>query len=426
MEKNKVVPLNIPAVANGPATLGESATAGGAVSALDRWLARKLLEFVGDPPLRLVLWNGEEVTSSRVSPVARLVFRDKTAFYRLLRYPDLHFGDLYSTGRIEVDGDLVQSLETAYRGTAAARAGMLTKLQTFRNRPRANSLNESRDNIHHHYDIGNEFYELWLDREAMQYTCAYFPDPAMTLEQAQRAKMDHVCRKLRLKPGDRVVEAGCGWGGLARHMARHYGVNVRAYNISHEQILYARDTARAEGLEDRVEYIEDDYRNIGGEYDAFVSIGMLEHVGQTNYTVLGRVVDRCLAHSGRGLIHSIGRNQAELMNAWVEKRIFPGAYPPTLREMMDIFEPYNFSVLDVENLRLHYAKTLEHWLERFENQAARVEQAFDRHFVRAWRLYLAGSVAAFTTGSLQLFQIVFTRGANNDLPWSREHLYRET
>jgi cyclopropane-fatty-acyl-phospholipid synthase len=221
-----------------------------------------------------------------------------------------------------------------------------------------------------------------------------------------------------------VVEAGCGWGGLARHMARHYGVTVRSYNISSEQIRYARDKARAQGLDGRVEYVEDDYRNIAGKYDVFVSVGMLEHVGRSNYRVLGRVIDRCLGAQGRGLIHSIGRNRPAPMNAWIEKRIFPGAYPPTLGEMTEIFEPYRLSVLDVENLRLHYAQTLTHWLERFERDVFAIEKTYDKVFVRAWRLYLAGSIASFTTGHLQLFQVAFTRERDNDLPSSRVHLYR--
>lgn len=417
-KKHKTAPLSLPDAAWG----AEPRHGARHVAGWERWLARKLLELSGRPPVAVRLWSGEEIDAAGTTPVARVWLRDRGALYRLLLHPDLHFGDLYSTGRLEVEGDLVHFLtEVGYR-TEHAVPGPLKKLRDLLSRPRANTLAGSRDNIHHHYDLGNDFYRLWLD-EAMQYTCAYFPDPAMTLEQAQLAKMDHVCRKLRLKPGERVVEAGCGWGGLARHMARHYGVKVRAYNISREQIAYARTRAREEGLDDRVEYVEDDYRNISGTYDAFVSVGMLEHVGKANYPVLGAVIDRCLTERGRGLVHSIGRNRPALMNAWIEKRIFPGAYPPTLREMMDIFEPYGFSVLDVENLRLHYARTLEHWLARFERHAGEIERCFDRRFVRAWRLYLAGSIAAFTTGSLQLFQVVFTRGRNNDLPWSRAHLY---
>ena len=425
VQKNKTVPLNIPVLVNGSYS-ADVAEAPSRVSALHRWLARKLLDLLGDPPFTFVLWNGEEIGSSATSPIARVRIHDSEALQQLLLNPALHFGDLYSVGRVEVDGDLVSCLESAYRASASAtKFHKLKKVQThLLNRPRQNHLADSRENIHHHYDIGNEFYELWLDHEAMQYTCAYFPSPEMTIEQAQRAKMDHVCRKLRLQPGDRVVEAGCGWGGLARHMARYYGVTVRSYNISHQQILYAREQAHTQGLTDKVEYIEDDYRNITGEFDVFVSIGMLEHVGRDHYAVLGDVIHHCLTPNGRGLIHSIGRNKPELMNAWIEKRIFPGAYPPTLREMMDIFEAHEFSVLDVENLRLHYAKTLEHWLERFNRHAEKIEKSYDSAFVRAWRLYLAGSIAGFKAGTLQLFQVVFTRGDNNDLPWSRAHLYK--
>lgn len=420
MKKNRTAPLSLP-----DAAWGEATTASAHISGLERWLVRKLLELAGHPPVRVRLWNGEEIAAAETgrAPVARVVLRDRAALWQLLVHPDLHFGDLYSTGRIEVEGDLTRFLEVAYTGAAAHTPRWLQRLRDYWSRPRANTLASARDHIHHHYDLGNDFYQLWLDREAMQYTCAYFPDPAMTLEQAQIAKMEHVCRKLQLKPGDRVVEAGCGWGGLARYMAQRYGVRVRAYNISHEQIAYARAEAERQGLADRVQYIEDDYRNITGTYDVFVSVGMLEHVGRENYSVLGAVIDRVLTEDGRGLIHSIGRNRPAPMNAWIERRIFPGAYPPTLREMMDIFEPNGFSVLDVENLRLHYAKTLEHWLARFETHAAEIERRFDRRFVRAWRLYLAGSIAAFTTGSLQLFQVVFTRSRNNALPWSREHLY---
>ena len=235
--------------------------------------------------------------------------------------------------------------------------------------------------------------------------------------------MDHVCRKLQLKPGEQVVEAGCGWGALALHMARRYGVKVKAYNVSHRQIVYSRQRARADGLDGQVEFIEDDYRNIDGCFDAFVSVGMLEHVGVDNYRGLGDVVRRALKESGRGLIHSIGRNRPLPMNAWIEERIFPGAYPPTLSEMMAIFEPHQLSVLDVENLRLHYAQTLEHWLWRFEKSADRIAAMFDDNFVRAWRLYLAGSWAAFTTGEMQLFQVLFAPRNNNNLAWTRAHLY---
>ena len=179
----------------------------------------------------------------------------------------------------------------------------------------------------------------------------------------------------------------------------------------------------AEGLDAQVQFIEDDYRNVDGQFDAFVSVGMLEHVGVDQYEVLGALIDRCLKHNGRGLIHSIGRDRPSPMTPWIERNIFPGACPPSLSQMMQIFEPFGFSVLDVENLRLHYAKTLEHWLGRYEANAERVAQMFDPAFVRAWRLYLAGSVAAFRSGDMQLFQVSFNRSGQNGIPWTRQYLY---
>ena len=394
------------------------------ISGLEKWLLRKLIKEIGDPSLRVILWDGKELFRTTPEPKSGLIIHDRSALRRLLSNPGLNFGDEYSTGHIDVEGGLVNFVETLHQAKSMpSKSSHLQRLLLgLSNRPRCNTLSGSRQNIHCHYDIGNNFYRLWLDQE-MQYTCAYFPDPSMILEAAQAAKVDHICRKLQLKPGEQVVEAGCGWGGTALHMAKHYGVSVKAFNISHEQIVVARERAKVEGLQDRVEFIEDDYRNIAGKFDAFVSVGMLEHVGVENYRELGDVINRSLLPGGRGLIHSIGQNQAEPLNAWIEKRIFPGAYPPTLQQMLKVLEPWAFSVLDVENLRLHYAKTIEHWLARFERHADKIEEMFDERFVRAWRLYLASSIASFNTGALQLFQVLFTRSDNNNLPWSRAYLY---
>jgi cyclopropane-fatty-acyl-phospholipid synthase len=388
-------------------------------SALERWLARKVLSLAGDPPVRVILSGGEEVgPPGEVLATVRL--RDRRVLWKVLLNPDLGFGDSYGEGRLEVEGDLASFLETVYR--LPRRPGWLQRLARRLLRPRGSGLSAARDNIHHHYDVGNDFYSLWLD-DRMVYTCAYFPTPSATLEEAQLAKMDHVCRKLRLRPGQAVIEAGCGWGALALHMARHYGVTVRAFNISHEQVAYARRRAREEGLDRRVEFVEDDYRNVTGTCDAFASVGMLEHVGKGCYRQLGEVIRRCLRPEGLGLIHSIGRNQQAPPNAWLERRIFPGNYLPCLREIMDVLEPWDFSVLDVENLRLHYAQTLRHWLERFEKSVDRVRAMFDDQFVRTWRLYLAASLAGFTTGHIQLFQVVFAPGTSNAVPWTRADLY---
>ncbi len=393
-------------------------------SSIDSWLLTRLRAFLGDPPVEFAVRDRALVGPSDVAPVARVTFANRRTLMPILADPALRFGDAYAEGSVAIDGDLVSLLEAVYRsGAAAAKSvSLLTRARGALRRPHPNSLSRSRDNIHHHYDIGNKFYALWLG-STMAYTCAYYPTAQARLDAAQAAKMDHVCRKLRLKAGESVVEAGCGWGTLALHMARNYGVRVRAFNISREQVAYARERAAREGLAGQVEYVLDDYRNISGQYDAFVSVGMLEHVGVDNYTQLGEVVARALQGRGRGLIHTIGRNQPAPLQPWIEKRIFPGAYPPALSQMMAIFEPSNLSVLDVENLRLHYAQTLRDWLALYEASCERVREMFDARFVRMWRLYLAGSVAGFTTGTLQLFQVLFAPGQSNDVPLTRAHLY---
>jgi cyclopropane-fatty-acyl-phospholipid synthase len=394
--------------------------------AIERRLAHRMLGAIGCPSIRLVLWSGEEIAASNAPPVASVVFRDRATFWKVLLDPMFQFGDAYSDGRLKVEGDLVAFLEAVDRACVARPPARLLPKGLLRSlhRARTNSHAGARDNIHHHYDIGEDFYKLWLD-DQMVYSGAYFSRPTMTLEEAQRAKLHYVCQKLWLRPGETVVEVGGGWGALALLMARDYGVTVKSFNISRSQIRYARRRAQHEGLDSLVEFIEDDYRNIVGRFDALVSLGMLEHVGARHYREFGRMMDRCLGPAGRGLIQSIGQDRHEPTNPWIERRIFPGAYPPTLREMSDLFEPCGFSILDVENLRLHYAQTLRRWLKRFEASAQRVAAMFDQRFVQMWQLYLAGSCAAFTSGGLQLFQVVFARPGVNEIPLIRSRLCGE-
>jgi cyclopropane-fatty-acyl-phospholipid synthase len=387
---------------------------------------RWLLTSFGDPPIEFELaWSGERVVpgAMRATEVVRIA--DRSTLRGLLRDANIRFGDAYGTGQIEVEGDMVRLMSMIFRNSSGPNThdSIANRVAGWLYRPRRNTLAGSRDNIHRHYDLGNDFYSLWLG-QSMAYTCAYYPSADATLDEAQCAKMDHVCRKLRVSAADSVVEAGCGWGSLALHMAGRHGAKVRAFNISKEQLEFARRQARERGLERRVEFIEDDYRNIAGTYDVFVSVGMLEHVGREHYPALGNVIARSLTSEGRGLIHSIGRNRPEPLHPWIERRIFPGAYPPSLGEMMHIFEPSGLSVLDVENLRLHYALTLRHWLDRYEGALDKVRSMFsDESFVRMWRLYLAGSIAAFETGVLQLFQVLITKQDNNAIPLTREYMY---
>ncbi len=390
----------------------------------ERFVLERLGRLLSRARVRLVLWDGTALTSPDAG-AATLVVRDRRTLMRILWDPELAFGDAYADGRVEVRGDLLGFLESSYVSWQDKPWRALGRAARFVGR-RVGDLVGTRTDVQRHYDLGNDFYRLWLD-DRLLYTCAYFERPQATLEEAQVAKMDHVCRKLRLRPGQTVIEAGCGWGALALHMARNYGVRVRAYNISREQIRHARARARAEGLDDRVEFVDADFRGIEGTADAFVSVGMLEHVGLANYAALGAVIDRCLDPvRGRGLLHFIGRDHMRPLNAWIRRRIFPGAYAPTLAQAVErVLEPAALSVLDVENLRRHYALTLDHWRRRFESAAGHVTAHFGERFVRTWRLYLAGSQAAFSTGVLQLFQVTFGRSADDAQPWTRASLYRE-
>ncbi len=348
-------------------------------TSLDRWALSRIQGTVRSAPIGFALWDGFELRAPVHPPVATIVFKNRQALFGWVWDPELNFGEAFMSGGVEIRGDLVALLEAIYRawGTTKRRPWWLWQ--------QSNDVHSAKENVHHHYDLGNNFYRLWLDRD-MVYTCAYFPTPDATLEAAQIAKMDLVCRKLRLQPGERVVEAGCGWGSLALFMARHYGVTVRAFNVSAEQIAYARRKASEQGLADRVDFVEDDYRQVRGTYDAFVSVGMLEHVGAPDYPTLGGVIDRALTRF-RPRPSALHRAQPECPAERVDPQAdLPGAYPPTLREVFEhVLEPHDLSVLDVENLRLHYAKTLVHWRSRFKDASREVAAMFDTTFVRAWR-----------------------------------------
>jgi cyclopropane-fatty-acyl-phospholipid synthase len=394
------------------------------LSAVDRFLIRQVLSVIGRPPFRLRIGEHGVPLPEQPERAITLRFRDRASLLRVLIDPELAFGEGYSRGDIVVEGDLLDALETVYRAMpprkpagwlGGAVSGILDLLQ--RHDPRG-----AVRNAHYHYDLGESFYRPWLDRQ-MLYSCAYYPVPDLTLEQAQIAKMDHICRKLQLLPGERVLEAGCGWGALALYMARHYGVTVRAFNVSREQIRYARWLARQEGMEHRVEFVEDDYRNAGDGFDAFVSVGMLEHVGREHYGTLGKVIQKAVGAAGRGLLHFIGRSYPQPLSTWIRERIFPGAYAPTLGECSAVLEPGLFAILDVENLRPHYANTIHEWLLRFEAARDELRQVADENFLRAWQLYLAGSLVAFRAGTLQLFQVTFAGPEYPRVPWTREHLY---
>jgi cyclopropane-fatty-acyl-phospholipid synthase len=372
----------------------------------DRALAARVQRSIADSTVRLELWDRSSPYDSSRPSVGDLVVLDRRTLIGLAVNPDLYFGEAYMAGRLDVRGGLEPVVEALTRTTPLPTSW---RARVSRALAIPNTLQTARHNVHHHYDLGNDFYRQWLDRQLV-YTCAYFARPDMSLDEAQEAKLDLVCRKLQLRPGESVIEAGCGWGALALHMARRYGAKVKAFNVSREQLAFARDRAAKEGLTDHVEFIDDDYRNVRGTFDVFVSVGMLEHVGLSHFHSFGEVVRRSLRRDGgRGLLHFIGRDTPCALNAWIRRRIFPGGYTPTLGEVANlILGPAGMSIVDVENLRLHYARTLEFWAARFEAAKDEARHTYGDSFTRAWELYLAGSQAAFATGWMQLFQILFT------------------
>jgi cyclopropane-fatty-acyl-phospholipid synthase len=395
------------------------------VSGLESRIIRWFMKRAGNPRVQVRMWTGEEFYLADGQPVACLEFRDRRAIFELLTSTSVGFGECYSKGIIEVHGDFVAFTDEITRALTIKYQGhhRRQKIRALLTWFRANTLSRSLQHVRHHYDLGNDFYRLWLDPH-MVYTCAYYEHPGATLEQAQLAKLDHVCRKLKLRPGQEVVEAGCGWGALAMHMVEHYGVRVTAYNNSAEQISFARSEAKRRGLDlSRLSFVEEDYRSINGRFDVFVSVGMLEHVGRRDYRNLGALIQRCLKAGGIGLIHSIGRSHPAPIDPWIARYIFPGGHIPSLGEMSDIFEPFEFSIIDIENLRLHYARTCRDWLSNFERVTTEVSAMYNDEFARSWRLYLAGSSAGFHTGTLQLYQVLFVPHGNNGVPWTRRYQY---
>ena len=395
----------------------------GNASALDRWLLRTMMDAMPGAGYEVVLWDG---SSAGDKTGLRVHIRDRGALRHLVRHPAVHFGDLYSAGRIEVEGDLVTFLERTYLAQEAgrvARASAWWRVWTEQ-APRASSIEAARTNIHRHYDLGNDFYALWLDREAMQYTCAYFP--VRGHDAGGGAARQDGPRLPQAAPATRPARVRGGLR-LGRLRAAH-GARLRRRGARLEHL------ARAGPLRDRVRAPRGPgwpRRRSSRTTTATCAASATSSSpwacsstsGPENYGVLGAVIDRCLAPNGLGLIHTIGRNRPEPMNGWIERRIFPGAQPPSLGQMAAIFEPRAFSILDVENLRLHYAQTLRHWTARYLEAIERVRADRGDWFARAWHLYLAGSTAAFNAGTMQLFQVLFARAGNNDLPPTRAHLY---
>ncbi|MFV3127740.1 class I SAM-dependent methyltransferase [Niveispirillum sp. KHB5.9] len=342
-------------------------------------------------------------------------------------HPGLFAGEAYMDGTLQmVEGSLYDFVDLITRNIGFSHMGPAGFVQRFgvgvqRFIQQRNPLDRSRRNVAHHYDLSRHFYDLFLDADR-QYSCAYFPEPGMSLEAAQDAKKRHIAAKLLLKPGQEVLDVGCGWGGMALTLAKLADVHVTGITLSTEQLAVARERATAAGLSDRVRFELCDYRELPGRFDRIVSVGMFEHVGVPQYPTFFKKVRELLADDGVALLHSIGRAEGPgTTNPWIRKYIFPGGYSPSLSEVTPAIEGAGLWLTDMEVWRLHYAETLRHWRERFLANRDKVLELYDERFCRMWEFYLVGSECAFRHQGHMVFQAQLARDVHA-LPTARDYM----
>ncbi|HZQ41101.1 MAG TPA: cyclopropane-fatty-acyl-phospholipid synthase family protein, partial [Rhizomicrobium sp.] len=357
--------------------------------------------------------DGKTKTYGEGPPRVAIAIKDKRSLRALGLDPDLKLGELYMDGGLTIEeGTVVDLLDLLVGNVALAgrASGTHQLLRLIRRALRAfaqwNPAWASRAHVHHHYDLSGRLYDLFLD-VSRQYSCAYFAHDDDTLEIAQAEKKRHIAAKLNFnRPELKVLDIGCGWGGLAMDLARERAANVLGITLSTEQLATARELARQNGLAERAKFELKDYRALSGTFDRIVSVGMFEHVGARYYPQFFAKVREILADDGVMLLHTIGRADGPgATNAWIRKYIFPGGYAPALSEVVPVIEKAGLIVTDVEVLRLHYAKTLSEWQKRFQANRAEIKALYDERFCRMWEFYLAGAEMAFRHENQVVFQI---------------------
>ncbi|HEU0043227.1 cyclopropane-fatty-acyl-phospholipid synthase family protein [Sphingomonas sp.] len=359
-----------------------------------------------------------------------LRFADAGVGNAILRNASLGAGETFMDGRLAIEeGDVLDLVtlmtvndkweagQNRLEPSPSARAFNAVKYRL----DRWNMERASRRNVAHHYDLSDRLYALFLDRDR-QYSCAYFTDPANSLEQAQADKLAHIAAKLHIRPGMRVLDIGCGWGGMALYLNRMLGAEVLGVTLSEEQLKVARRRARDAGVADKVKFALIDYRRVTGQFDRIVSVGMFEHVGPAHYRAFMRKCRDLLTPEGVMLLHTIGRLGAPgVTDAWTAKYIFPGGYNPALSEIVRAYEGLRLFPTDIEVLRLHYAWTLREWYARTTAHEAEIVALYDARFFRMWTFYLAGAVVAFEHGGMCNYQLQFSR-SRTALPVTRDYM----
>jgi cyclopropane-fatty-acyl-phospholipid synthase len=380
-------------------------------------------------PLRLLLWDGKEIELGP-NPTVTMTVKDPS-LVSLLARPSLDtLGTAYVEGRLELAGPI---LEVIRIGDALS-AALVGDDEDVVPERQAHDKDTDAAAISYHYDLSNDFYALWLDRE-MVYSCAYFPTGTEDLDSAQQAKLHHLCRKLRLKAGEYLLDVGCGWGGLARFAAREYGVRVFGITLSREQLALGRKRVKADGLNGQVELQLLDYRDLpqDGRFDKAVSVGMFEHVGHANLRVYCQRLYGAVRDGGLIMNHGItarhpdGRPVGRGAGEFIDRFVFPHGELPHLSTMVAELSLAGMEVVDVESLRLHYARTLEFWSANLEANLAKAAKLVPEQALRIWRLYLAGCAHGFQKGWINLHQILALKpraDGSHELPWSRADLYR--
>ena len=353
---------------------------------------------------------------------------DKNLNYKLLLYPDLYFGEAYTNGSLKIEnGTLTEFLEITLRNIGRNDINIYGKIfnkikGTYRYLTNFNKALQSKKNVSHHYDISEKLYDLFLDSNR-QYSCAYFKNENDTLEEAQLNKIDHIIRKLNIKPNQKVLDIGSGWGTLAINIAQKTKASVTGITLSENQLEYSKNKAKELNLENQIEFKLMDYREINEKFDRIVSVGMFEHVGRKFYKSYFNTVSKLLNDKGISLIHTIGSsNPPRDPQPWITKYIFPGGYTPSLSEIARPIEDSGLIISDIEVLRMHYAHTLRHWKERFLSKKETVLEMFDEKFFRMWEFYLASCEMAFKWGDQVVFQLQLTKD-NISAPSTRDYIY---
>ena len=352
----------------------------------------------------------------------------KNLHFKLLINPDLYFGEAYMDGSLVIEnGSLTEFLEIAFKNIGRNEINnygyLLKKIKgTYRYLTNFNFAKKSKKNVAHHYDLNEELYRLFLDKD-MQYSCGYFYNDNISLDQSQIDKKNHIIKKLKIEKNMSVLDIGCGWGGLALQIAKETGAKVKGITLSENQLNTAKKRAEAEGLSDRVEFALQDYRQEQHRYDRIVSIGMFEHVGVKYFSEFFSKTIHLLNESGIFLLHTIGqRGKPSSTDPWIRKYIFPGGYIPSLSEILKVCEKQNINITDIEVLRLHYARTLKHWYSNFLKNKSSIIKMFDERFFRMWEYYLLSSQYSFLNLGNVVFQIQISKKINN-LPLTRDYMY---